>query len=487
MRQELREKVKTFPDRPGVYLMRGKKGEVVYVGKATSLKKRVLSYFKKDEDSPKTAAQMEEVRSIEYVPVRSESEALILEYRFIKEHRPKYNVRLKDDKCYPLIRLSVQEPLPKLSVVRVAKDDGARYFGRYTDAGAMKRTLEWIQKYFRLRTCRPRNPTRKDWKHCMDYKLGRCIAPCVGEVSEEEYRQRVQEVSLFLEGRSQELRRYLEFRMKKAAKNEDFEKAAELRDLLEDIQKVISVRKTEIPLIRKQKDQAYDEMVELQEALNLDHLPRTIEAFDISNIMGQHAVGSMVYFDSGHPNKNFYRRFRIKTVLGINDFAMMQEVVYRRYLRVQKEKRKVPDLILIDGGKGQLSAALAALWKLGFEKCSVVGLAKRYEELFLPQKSKPIILPAQSLALKLVQRVRDEAHRFAISFHKQLRNQRIRESVLDDIEGIGQKRKKALLKHFGSISKIRKSLIEEIAGVGKVGKTLAKVIKEALQKRKNSV
>lgn len=484
MNQELREKTRAFPDLPGIYLMRGKRGEVVYVGKANSLKKRVASYFKTGEESPKTSAMMEEVRDIETVRVRSESEALILEYRLIKEHRPKYNIRMKDDKRYPLVRLSIQEPLPKLSVVRVAKDDGARYFGRYTDAGALRRTLEWMQKYFRLRTCSPRKPTRKDWVHCMDYKLGRCIAPCVGEVTQDEYLQRVKEVSLFLEGRSQELVNYMEKQMKALARKEDYEKAAETRDLLRDIRRVVNIRKTQIPLIRKQPDTAYQEMAELQDALHMDHLPQVIEAFDISNIMGEQAVGSMVYFEKGYPNKNFYRRFRIKSVKGINDFAMMREVVYRRYSRVLQEQRRKPDLILIDGGKGQISAALHALKALGLDHLSVVGLAKRYEELFLPRRSQPILLSRNSNALKLVQRVRDEAHRFAIRFHKKLRDKRIRESILDDIEGVGPKRKQVLLNHFGSIEKIRKSSAEELASVGRIGPNLAKTIKEMLKKRK---
>ncbi len=482
MNESLKEKIKQFPDTPGVYLMRGKKGEVVYVGKAVSLKKRVSSYFKPHEDSPKTEALMEEVESIEYLKVSSESEALILEYRFIKEHRPKFNIRLKDDKRYPLVRVSVQEPLPKLSMVRVEKKDGARYFGRYTDAGALKRTLEWLQKYFRLRTCSPRQPTRKDWIHCMDYKLGRCIAPCVGEVSEEEYRQSVSEVILFLEGRSDELLFDLEKRMKEASQNENFEKAAELRDLIGDVRKVVRIRKTKIPLIRKQPKSSEEGMRELQEALKMEHLPSVIEAFDISNIMGQQAVGSMVYFEKGYPNKNHYRRFKIKTVQGINDFAMMKEVVFRRYSRLLEEGKSFPNLILIDGGKGQLSAALAALSELGITKQSIVGLAKRFEELYLPRQSNPVILPKDSEGLKLVQRVRDEAHRFAIGFHKELREQRIRNSILDDIEGVGPKRKQALLKHFGSIQKIQKASIEEIASVGKVGPVLAQEIKNALKK-----
>ncbi len=483
MNVSLREKVRKFPNSPGVYLMRGIKGSVIYVGKAISLKKRVASYFKKYEDSPKTEALMEEVQEIEFIKVSSESEALILEYRFIKEHRPKFNIMLKDDKRYPLVRLSVNEPLPRLSVVRVKKDDGALYFGRYTDAGALKRTLEWLQKYFRLRTCRPSQPKRKDWIHCMDYKLGHCIAPCIDEVTEEEYRQRVHEVSLFLNGRSQELLRQLERQMKELSKNEEYEKAAQIRDLLKDCQKVLKVRKTKIPLIKKHSDTAHDDVKELKEALGMKHLPRVIEAFDISNIMGQQAVGSMVYFEDGYPNKNYYRRFKIKTVEGINDFAMMKEVVTRRYLRLIKEKKPLPDLILIDGGKGQLSAALSALFEVGIPKHSIVGLAKKFEELYLPYQSDPICLPKSSGARKLVQRVRDEAHRFAIGFHKKLRGQRIRNSILDDIEGIGPKRKQALLLHFGSIQKIQKASIEEIVAVGKVGKGLAETVKKALKSR----
>lgn len=483
MNKELREKARKFPDAPGVYLMRGKKGEVVYVGKAVSLKKRVASYFKPREDSPKTDAMMEEVRDIEFIRVQSESEALILEYRYIKENRPKYNVMLKDDKRYPLVRLSVQEPFPRLSVVRVEKEDGARYFGRYTDAGALKRTLEWIQKYFKLRTCRPRIPTRKDWVHCMDYKLGRCVAPCIGEVSQNEYRERVQQVALFLEGKSKELVHHLRRQMTEASQNQEYEKAAEIRDLLQDILKVLYIRKTKIPLIRKQEETVEAEINELQEALQMKRKPRVIEAFDISNIQGEQAVGSMVYFKNGYPNKNYYRRFKIKSVQGINDFAMMKEVVFRRYSRGKAENRPVPDLILIDGGKGQLSAALSALAQLGMGNHSVVGLAKRFEELYKPYEAAPVILPRHSNALRLVQRVRDEAHRFAISYHKSLRNKRIRESVLDDIEGIGEKRKQALLKHFGSVQKIGKASPGEIAAAGKVGMKLAKVIHETLKKK----
>lgn len=482
---ELKEKIKKFPNSPGVYLMRGSRGEVIYVGKAISLKKRVVSYFKPHEDSPKTEALMEEAQDIEYLTVSSESEALILEYRFIKEHRPKFNILLKDDKRYPLVRLSLQEPLPRLSVVRVQKEDGARYFGRYTDSGALKRTLEWLQKYFKLRTCRPKNPTRKDWIHCMDYKLGHCVAPCVGEVSEEEYQQRAYGVSLFLEGKSQELIQSLERKMKEASKNQEYEKAAKLRDLIQDTRKIVRNRKTKIPLIRKQPKVAATEILELKQALKLKKSPGIIEGFDISNIMGNQAVGSMVYFENGYPNKNHYRRFKIKSVKGINDFAMMKEVVFRRYSRLIKEKKPFPDLILIDGGKGQLSAALSALFELGLEKLPIVGLAKRYEELYLPYQSDPIVLSKDSEARKLVQRVRDEAHRFAIGFHKNLREQRIRNSILDDVEGIGPKRKQALLKHFGSIQKIQQASIEEIVTVGRMGQTLAENIKNALKREKS--
>lgn len=481
MNEKLREKIKTFPEEPGVYLMRGEKGEVIYVGKAKALRKRVQSYFLGKDESPKTQAMMEEVQDIETITVRSESEALILEYRFIKEHRPKYNVRLKDDKRYPLVRVSVQEPMPRITVVRVAKDDGARYFGRYTDAGALRRTLDLLHKIFRYRDCHPRLPTRKDWKHCMTYKLGLCVAPCIGEVTHDEYRRIIDEICLFLEGKSRQLIDVLETRMKEAARHQEFEKAAEIRDNIDAVKKVLSTRKTEIPLFRRRLDEAESEMRELKVALKMEAFPRVIEAFDISNIMGKQSVGSMVYFENGYPNKNHYRRFKIKTVEGINDFAMMQEVVRRRYSRLVEERKPLPDLILIDGGKGQLSAALGILWELGLQNRAVVGLAKRYEELFLPHRSEPVVLPRTSRALKLVQRVRDEAHRFAIAYHKLLRQKRIKESILDDIERIGERRKLALLKHFGSIEKIRKASVEKIAAVENIGSSLAQIIHESLQ------
>lgn len=417
MKNLIQNKIKELPDLPGVYMFLDKNGSILYIGKAGSLKRRVSSYFAKRRAGnvlPKISLMTTKIYNIDCIPLKSEEEALILEDRLVKEYQPKYNKELKDDKRYPLVKITVNEPWPGIHLVRRRKDDGARYFGPYTDAGALRRTLKFIRKSFKLKRCKPKNPADKDLKHCLYYHLGECLAPCIREVSPPEYQEVVKQVCLLLEGRADELVKKLNSKMRHASRHQNYERAVKYRDLISDLEKVIGtkVRKEILKGMVYVPGNVEKELKGLAEELNLGKPPVWIDAFDVSNIYGKEAVGSLVRFRNGLPYKNGYRRFKIKTVTGIDDYAMMKEIVFRRY-----KKAEYPDLILIDGGKGQLSAARDILPS----NVKVAGLAKQYEEIYLPEKKNPLWLPKDSPALKLLMRIRDEAHRFAITYHRKLR------------------------------------------------------------------
>lgn len=411
----IQKTLKSLPEAPGVYIFRDKNGSILYIGKAGNLKKRVSSYFRKAPSLPyKTAILAKKINDVDYIQLKSNEEALILEDRLVKEYKPKYNVELKDDKRYPMVKVTINEPWPRVQMVRRKKTDGARYFGPYTDSSALRRTLRFIRKTFKLRSCKPRHPTNKDIKHCLYYHLDECLAPCIRKVSPTGYNETVKQVCLLLEGRAEELIKKLELVMKHAARHQNYEKASRYRDFIRDIEKVVGTK------VRRKilKGQVYvpssveEELKSLAKELNLGNTPSWIDAFDVSNIYGKSATGSMVRFRNGLPYKNDYRRFRIKTVKGIDDCSMMKEIVARQY----KEK-KYPDLVLIDGGKGQVNAVR----KILPNNINVVGLAKRFNELYLPGEKNPLKLPKDSPALKLLIRIRDEAHRFAIYYHRKLR------------------------------------------------------------------
>jgi len=429
-----------LPDQPGVYLFRDAAGRVVYVGKASSLRRRVNSYFQAPARlSPRIAKLVPQIRRIETQTTGSEAEALLLEARLIKEHRPKYNVAYRDDKSYPCLRLT-DERFPRLMLARQRDQaQGGRVFGPYADAGLLRQAMQFLQRVFPLRTCRsfPTTP-------CLEYHLGQCLAPCAGYIDEAGYARIVADLVAFLEGKREDLLRELSRRMARAAKDQRFEEAARLRDQIQALTSVI---------VAKEKSAYAGPLEQLQSALGLPTLPARIEAFDISNLFGTFAVGSMVCFVGGRPHKTHYRRFKIETVEGSDDFRMMAEVIRRRYGGSLSEELPWPDLILVDGGKGQLGAALHELRALG-RPMPILGLAKRFEHILMPDRKEPIVLLPTSPVLHLVQHIRDEAHRFAIAYHRRLRAKPARSSALDAIPEIGLKRKARLLKAFGTIPKL---------------------------------
>jgi excinuclease ABC subunit C len=614
----LKDKLQTLPTKPGVYLMKDEQGEVIYVGKAINLRNRVRSYFHASaEHSPKLHRMIDAIADFDFIVTDSEIEALILECNLIKEHRPKYNVRLKDDKRYPYIKITWQEDYPRIIVTRRMERDGARYFGPFTAVWAVNQTLEMLRRLFPYLTCR-REITGQDQRACLYYHIGRCAGPCIGAISKEEYRALINRICLFLEGKAEEIVADLQTQMTSAAEALDFERAAALRDQIRAVERVVERQKivlavgkdqdviavareegdacVQVFFIRQGKligreyfvlagtaeedeahivasfvKQFYDEaayvppkillpteieeariieawlrekrgskvklhvpkrgwqrelvqmaaenaaetlaslraqwlvdegrsveaLAQLQEYLGLEEAPTRIECYDISDIQGQAATGSMVVFVKGVPRKSDYRRFRIRTVEGADDYAMMQEVLRRRFkraiegtskLKAQRPKGEgadvwtvLPDLIIIDGGKGQLNAALEVLEEYGLKgEVPAVGLAKKREEIFLPGRSEPLVLPRDSQGLYLLQRIRDEAHRFAIGYHRKLRAKKSLASMLEEIPGIGPKRRQALLQHFGSIEAIRQASVEELAAVKGMTRKAAKSIKEHL-------
>lgn len=415
---DISEKIKTIPLNSGVYLMKDAAGKVIYVGKAVCLRKRVQSYFRPAAGvSYKTNVLAGEVAGIDHIETASEAEALLLEASLIKKYQPKYNVELKDDKSYPYIEIS-DELFPRISVVRRAslrrgrqpKNKGGVYYGPYVNAGLIREALTIIRKIFHFRTCDP-------FPHeaCLDYHIGLCDAPCIGNISKKDYARNIRNVRFILEGEKDTLYKNLKKEMEQAAKEHRFEQAAKIRDQMRAIGALYSGTRD---------INYFKEAEQLQRALNLPRMPERIETFDISNIMGDQAVGSMVSFLNGKPDKSNYRRFRIREVRGIDDVRMVGEVVRRRYSRLKREGLIFPDLIVIDGGKGQLSSARAVLDELEV-RIPIIAIAKREEEIFLPRKRDPVRLSADSLALQLVQRVRDEAHRFAVSYHRLLRRKNV--------------------------------------------------------------
>ncbi len=611
---ELAERLKSVPQEPGVYILKDGAGTIIYVGKASSLRNRLRSYFA-FPDSPKLILIQRRLADFELIITASEQEALILEANFIKKHHPRFNVRLRDDKNYPYLRISVQEDYPRVSVVRRPQADGARYFGPYASAHSVRATIDLTKKLFPYCNC-TLNFQSKHPRACLDYYLGRCLGPCIGAVTPQEYHPTIDQLILFLEGRQEEVARRLRADMEAAAKALDFEKAARRRDQVRAIERLMEEQKVtsaargdldviaiaqerteacalvffirhgkltgqehfalemadeEAPaeLMRSFLTQYYGaativppevllagpvgdqalvrswlsekrgrpvrlatpargekyrlaqmaaknaaELLEqirarwladfgktsaalaaLQQEMGLPRLPQRIEGYDISNIMGTSAVGSMVVFEKGKPKSADYRRFRIKTVPGADDYAMLQEVLRRRFRRTQTAASSgephskpaddkwatLPDLVLIDGGKGQLSAALEAMTEVGVaEMVSTASLAKEREEVFLPGQSEPLRLPGTSPALYLLQRVRDESHRFALAYHLKVRQKRALTSALDQIAGVGPRRKAALLRRFGSLQGIKEAPLDEVAAVPGMTRRLAEQVKSQL-------
>ncbi len=408
---DIKETIKKLPDSPGVYLMKDKRGKILYVGKARSLKKRVSSYFTKARPSGRTALLIFRVKGIDYIQTGSEAEALIYEAGLIKSIKPKFNVELKDDKSYPYLKLTLNEDYPRLFISRKKIDDGARYYGPYTNVKLLRSALSFMQTVFPLRRCK-----RLGKKLCMNYHLSKCLGPCVGKSGKKRYRRTVNELILFLEGRRQKLLGELSKRMEGASKKLNFEEAVRIRNRIKALSTVVAKRRVPSPM---------DQIDELKFLLNLRRRPKRIEAFDISNIHGKEAGGSMVSFYDGKPDKNNYRRFRIKTVQKIDDYKMIREIVHRRYKRLLDEKMALPDLIIIDGGRGHLTSALKELKGLKIAHIPAIGIAKEFEHIYTPNRELPIILPKDSSVLQLIKRIRDEAHRFARAYHVKLRRKKV--------------------------------------------------------------
>ena len=590
------EKLKLLPDSPGVYIMKDDHGKIIYVGKAIVLKNRVRQYFQSSRNhTPKVRAMVSHIADFETIMTANEVESLILEANLIKKHRPRYNIRLKDDKSYPYVKVTVQEEFSRVFITRRVLRDGARYFGPYTNVTALRDSLKLLRRLFPLRTCRtmPERP-------CLEYHIKRCLAPCVGKVEAEDYRAMIRAVLLFLEGRTDDVERELEQRMNAAAEAYHFETAARLRDQLSAVRtaaerqnivtgagdqdavgmarsaagvcvqiffirggKMIgrehfllrgSEEESDTDILRAFLEQYYNQATfvprevllpcaidaaaqatieawlaarkgggkvalltpqrgtkhdivqmatgnaakfladeetrrslldeqtlgaveELGRYLGLKHPPRRMECFDISHNQGQETVASMVVFEDGAPKKSDYRRFKIRSTEGKpDDFLSMREVTTRRYVGLPEEE--LPDLIIIDGGKGQLSSALEIIrHAAGHKDVPVVGLAKQFELVFTEGNSEPVELPRRSQALYLIQRIRDEAHRFAITFHRKLRGKRNLVSVLDHIVGIGPKRRQSLRTHFGSLEKIKEASVEELAAAPGMNRTSAEAVR----------
>ena len=614
------ERLKATPGKPGVYTMRDKKGAVLYVGKAASLRNRLRSYFQSPLGlEPKIRTMVKRVADFEFVVTETESEAVILENTLIKRHQPPFNARLKDDKTYPYIKIDVTEDFPQVYFTRRVSKDGSRYFGPFASASSVRRTLALLKRLFPFRSC-TKVITGTDPRPCLEYHIKRCLAPCTGEIDKEGYREIIDQVSMFLEGKTTQVVRGIKGRMNDAADELNFERAAALRDQLQAIEKVLEGQKVfhltsettdvialspaygetwiEVFFIRQGKligrdhfimagtedddpsktitafvKQFYDaspyvprrilvqhpveevetiqdwlqekrqgrveirvpqrgekrrlvEMVaenaaqgveqlrvkqtegsnldvamdEVQEALSLPRPPRRIECYDISNIQGSNPVGSMVVFEDGKSKNSNYRRFKIKGVEGVDDYAMMEEMLTRRFKRLAKEQdgltrngadseansstseawRKIPDLVLIDGGKGHLGVAVQVFLNLGIDYIPLASIAKENEEIFVPHMPEPVVLPRSSQGLFLMQRVRDEAHRFAVTFHRERRSKRNVQSSLDLVPGIGPKRRRLLLRRFGSIKAIQEASMEDVAAVPGMTMNMAGKVKEYL-------
>ncbi len=612
-----------LPGAPGVYLMKASDGSPIYIGKAVNLRNRVRSYFQQSglTENPLTAQMMRYVTEVDYIVTSTEIEALILENNLIKAHQPRYNVKLKDDKRYPFLRVTTNEPFPRIMITRKTENDGTRYFGPFVRVRSTRQVLKQLTKLFPIRTCTlPLVETGNKYRACLDYHIGRCPAPCANKIGVQDYKKIVRKVCQFLGGNTNAVVKELRQQMEAASKALDFETAAKYRDMLKDVQQAVTTQQSldnvstvdedvigiatafqqgvqsrlgdiacvqvlhirdgkllerehyylndvhpeliptaisafvsqyyqnavlvpktialpmpiesveliekwlsekrgnqvslhvpragrlrqlqnlamknaEVLLIQREQSVVYSSdvdpaLVELQELLEINHPLRRIEAYDISNLGDRYAVGSMVVLEDGKPASSEYRQFRIRNVVGQNDYAMMQEVITRRFRRAEtgdKKFSKLPDLMLIDGGKGQLSAAQAALQPFAEvnldpvpTQIPMIALAKRIEEIFVPGNSDPIVLREDNPTLHLIQRLRDEAHRFAITYHRKLRQKALSESVLDEIPNIGPKRKQVLLQKFGSIDAIRQASLDELLSVKGIPRSVAENIRKHL-------
>jgi excinuclease ABC subunit C len=481
----IREKVRALPGTPGVYLFKDAQGRVVYIGKAKSLRSRVGSYFlKAAADDPRIRGWIGEVVDLDHLDAESEVDALLMEARLIKDIQPRHNSDLKDDKSFPYLQITTGEDFPRVEFTREPADRGVKLYGPFPRASSLRGAIQVLQKIFKFRTCsldiNEDDPRWKWFRPCLLHSINQCTAPCNLRIDREAYRKDIRRLRLFLDGKKNVVLAEIEEEMKEASRELRFEKAARLRDELKALQNLNLRGDLEE---HAQPEVFYQDPKKglrgLKKVLGLDAEPRTIHGVDIAHLQGSETVGSLVTFIDGLPFKPGYRRYKIRSVGKIDDYASIREVVSRRVQALIEREEPFPDIFLIDGGKGQLNAALAALRAVEVT-VPIVGLAKENEELFLPGQSLPVILERDSQALYLVQRVRDEAHRFAVTFHRQKRAKSTVKSALDELPGIGPKRRQALIKEFGSVKRIREASVEEIAAVDGISAALAAQIKAAL-------
>ncbi len=485
-----KEKIKALPDLPGVYLLKDGEQNIIYIGKAASVKKRLKTHFLKGGSS-RHGMLLNNIANLDYILTSDESTALLLEAALIKRYNPRYNVLLKDDKSYPRLKLTLNENYPRLLIVRKVKPDGALYFGPYTNAKLLREAFKLMRRAFPLRTCQ-KMPTqvyppalrRANHRGCLDFHIGQCIGPCLNNNRKKEYLAIVEELRLFLEGEQGELIELLKSQMKEFAAEKDYENAARIRNRIH----ALSVVSGPVGRPGKYSDKAVSaypcrmpvvtplQVEELRSLLKLPHALRIIEAFDVSNISGKEAVGSMVCFVDSKPRKDKYMHFKIKTVHVVDDYSMMREIVSRRYKRLLSERGILPDLIIIDGGKGHLAAAKIELRALKIINIPVIGIAKNPDKIYTHEKKDPILLGKFAQALLFCRRIRDEAHRFAINYHRFLQRKGVSRSELDGIKGIGPKRKAELIKYFGSLDKIKTAGIAELKKVDFVDEKEAKAV-----------
>lgn len=473
-KEELIKFVKGFPDRPGVYLMRDENGEIIYVGKAKSLRKRVSSYFRHTHASPRLNKLVETIRDISTMRTETEIEALILENRLIKLYQPFFNVDLKMNERYAYIKITAEKH-PHIIVTRVKMDDGAVYIGPYVRVSEVRALLRLVERYLPLRSCGGAEAKPQNGRPCMKYSLGRCLAPCCGLCTENEYRDRVADVALLLQGHGAELVERLRKRMDKAARELKFEEAAHLRDTIRAIWRVSRQQNT-IPEIPSGKDNFWEVLNSMQRTFHLPVLPWRIDGFDISHSAGNFTVGVAVVFEQGYPNPSLYRKFNIRTVEGIDDFRSMKETLTRRYKRCLEGQEPLPQLILIDGGPVQLEFAMQALDDLGIHNIPIISLAKEFEEVYMPNQKEPVRLDHTDPVLRLLQHVRDESHRFAITSHRTRRGKSFTRSKIEEVPGIGRAKAAMLITKFGSVRAIKDLPPEELAAAPGIGPALAKRI-----------
>lgn len=472
---ELIKFVKGFPDKPGVYLMRDENGEIIYIGKAKSLKKRVSSYFRHEHfASPRLEKLVDTIRDISTMRTESEIEALILENRLIKLYQPFFNVDLKMNERYAYIKITA-EKYPRIIVTRVKMADGARYIGPYVRVQEVRALLRLVERYLPLRSCGGEEPKAQGGRPCMKHSLGRCLAPCCGLCTENEYRDRAADVALLLQGHGAELIERLRKRMDSAAREMLFEEAARLRDTIRAIWRVSRQQHT-MPDIPSGEENFFEILNSMQRAFELPILPWRIDGFDISHSAGNFTVGVAVVFEQGYPNPSLYRKFNIKTVEGIDDFRSMKETLTRRYSRCLEGQEPLPQLILIDGGPVQLEFAIQALDELNIHNIPIISLAKEFEEVYLPNRKEPIRLDHTDPVLRLLQHVRDESHRFAITSHRTRRGKSFKRSKIEEVPGIGRAKAAMLITKFGSVRALLDVPEEELAAAPGIGRALAKRI-----------